>query len=184
MLVADSRGTKVLEEFTVLEEKFTEVNESLKTNVDSLQKQIENSTEVIPEIVTQFNVKADELLTHIQLLKQELIPNGTANYDYKDPEIEKNDAVFFTTDGKHSEKGAQFIAKIKAYENIVAVIHVEFPKTNTRQFKLRNDIPEDQDWLTYNHKGFPVITSYVKLVAMESVIKSKKEIIFATVLSN
>lgn len=180
MLIADANN-EVLSSFSRMEQKFQKVNDSLQKNVDSLQKQLETSPEIIPEIVTQFNEKVDELVTHIQLLKQELIPNGTANYNFEDPEIAKNNALFFTKNGKHSEKGIQFLANIKAYENIVSVIHLEFPKANTQTFKLR-EILEGKDWLDYNFKDFPLMVTYTKLTAMESDIKSKQEIIFNKVL--
>ncbi|MBC8756739.1 hypothetical protein H2O64_18845 [Kordia sp. YSTF-M3] len=184
LLVADARSTNVLERFSTIEEKFIEANESVAAKVDSLQKQLETSTEAIPEIVLQFNAKADELLANILLIKKELIPNGLTDYNYEDPEIAKNNVVFFLENGQHSEKASQFLAKIEAYENIVAIIHLEFPKTNTQKFKLRTDIRENEDWLSYNFKGFPVIASYVKLTTMENDIKNKKEIIFNAVLKD
>jgi len=82
----------------------------------------------------------------------------------------------------HSEKGKQFIIKIEAYEDVVRRIHLKFPNTDTKSFKLR-EIIQNKDWLSYNFKGFPLIASYTKLVAMESDIKNKSEVIFNKVLS-
>ena len=180
MLIADSNND-VLSSFSRMEQKFQKVNDSLEENVNSLKEQLETSSETIPEIVTQYNEKAAELIAFIQVLKTELIPNDVSDYDYKDPEIAKNNALFFTENGKHSEKGIQFLTNIKAYENIVSVIHLEFPKANTQTFKLR-EIIEGKDWLDYNFKDFPLIVTYTKLTAMESDIKSKQEIIFNKVL--
>ncbi len=180
MLIADANN-QVLSSFSSMEQKFQKVNDSLQKNVDSLKEQLETSSETIPEIVKQYNITTDELIANIQSLKVALIPNKLSDYNNKDPEIAKNNALFFTESGKRSEKGIQFLANIEAYENIVSVIHLEFPKTNTQSFKLREKIA-GIDWLDNNFKDFPLIVTYTKLTAMESDIKSKQEIIFNKVL--
>lgn len=182
LLVADARNTSVLDSFSKMDQKLQETNKSLEKNIDSLEEQLKISTEAVPEIVTQFNAKATDLVEHIQLLKNDLIPNGLEDYNDENPEIVKNNAVFFIENGQYSEKGKQFLAKIEAYENLLTVIHLEFPKTNTRTFKLR-EVREGKDWLNYNFKDFASIVSHTKLTAMENSIKNKKEIIFNVLLT-
>ena len=83
----------------------------------------------------------------------------------------------------HTEKETQFIARIEAYENILTVVHSQFPETKKIAPKLR-EVLDDKDWLSYNFKDFPTIAIYTKLTVMENDIKTQRKDIFTLVLSS
>lgn len=182
MLIADARIVSFSSDYSAKEQKLQEVDESAHGKEDSLQKQSEATKGNYPKVLTQFNTKTDELLQFIQSLKENFIPNGDlSKLSFEEMEAQKNEILFVGNTNKYTEKGKQFLAKIEAYEQAIASIHIEFPKTNTQTFKLR-DIREDKDWLIYNYKDFPVITSYTKLRNLAEAVKTKRKDIFTTVL--
>ncbi|MFK7749419.1 MAG: hypothetical protein AB8B65_13570 [Kordia sp.] len=180
-LAVDGRNNSILDDFTTLEEKFQEAEKSAVEKNDSLERElkiIENSNF---NTVKQFNLKADELVAYIESIKKEFISGQVSEQNFEKLEGSKNEILFDTITNEYSKKGKQFLAKIEAYENAIAKVYLEFPKINTKSFKLR-DIRNGKDWLSYNFKDFPMIASYTKLVAMESDILNKKEAIFTKVL--
>ncbi|WP_430411793.1 hypothetical protein [Kordia sp.] len=178
MLIADAGNNPILNNFTTIHKEFEEANKSFDD--DSLQKQIETSDVKYPAIVAQFNTKALELLHYIEVLKKDFTVAGD---DFKKMEVHKNQILFIKNTNEHSEKGKQFIAKIEAYENALAIVRVEFPKINTHTSQKLRDNKENTDWLTYNFKDFTAIASYTRLAAMEVTIKSKQKDIFMLVLN-
>ncbi len=182
-LVVDGRNNSVLEKFTTLEEKFLEAEKSAIEKNDSLATELKTLEYPNLDAVKQFNLKADELVAYIEVLKKEFVASKVADQDFEVLEGSKNEILFNIITNEHSEKGKQFLAKITAYEHAVTMVHLKFPKTNTKSFKLRSDIRDDKDWLSYNFKDFPAIASYTRLVTMESDIKNKREAIITTVLT-
>lgn len=181
MLIADARSFSFSSGLSTKEQKFQEIDESTRRNLDTLQKQTETVT--IPEIVTQFNVKADELLASIQILKKEFVSGELSDHSFEELDKSKNEVLFNTVTNEHSEKGIQFLAKIETYEDLLKIVHFEFPKTNTQTKKLRNTI-KGKDWLIDNFKDSPRVSAHTRLSVMENAIKSKKEVIFNAVLKD
>jgi hypothetical protein len=173
MLIADSRSLSFSTSFSTKEQKLPKVDESTRRNLDTLQ----TKTVTIPEIVTQFNVKADELLAIIQDLKLDFGEGDT----FVKRSVVKAGIIFIKDTNQYSEKGIQFLAEIETYEDLLKIVHFEFPKTNTQTKKLRNTI-KGKDWLVDNFKDSSRMAAYVKLTAMERAIKSKKEVVFNAVL--
>lgn len=176
MLVADVRSNDILDAFSTQEEKLEDANKtSSKETVNP--KQSETKDKEYPEVVQQFQIVSEELLQNIQGLKEDF----TVGDSFKEMEAKKNEILFIQNTDQYSEKGKQFIAKIEAYEAILANVYLEFPKAKTTT-KLRTN-NRGEDWLVYNFKDFPTIAIYAKLVNIEEAIKRKQNDIKALVVS-
>lgn len=175
LLVADVRMNTILDDFSKTEEEFKQSN----TAVEQQRKRTETSIENYPATIQQFNEKANELLAYIEVLKKDFEVGDS----FEEMEAKKNEIFFDSTTNLYTEKGALFIAKIEAYENILTAVYKEFPETKTIASPLRA-IKRGEDWLVENYKDFPVISVHASLSVMENTIITKRKDIFMIVLTN
>lgn len=186
-LAVDGRNNNVLDDFTTLESEFEKVNrEEAKTNIDSLRSTItsEESKGQIVELET-FNAITEDLLMHIQRLEEALYSKEREDAaNMEDPRIQENNALFFKANGEYTDNATQFITKLDAFENNIRTLKQRFSVLSSIKTKVRTANTKNQDWLSYNFKNFPAIASYAKLKSLQYDIKSKREVIFTTVLNN
>lgn len=186
-LIVDVRNNPVTDDFTTLESEFEKVNqEEAKTNIDSLRSTIvsEESKGQIDALET-FNVITEDLLMHIQRLEEALYSKEREDsVNMEVPRIQENNALFFKKNGEYTNSATQFIAKLDAFEYNIRTLKQRFPVLSSIKTKVRTANTKNQDWLSYNFKDFPAITSYAKLKSLQYDIKTKREAIFTTVLNN
>ena len=167
-LIVDARINTTVRDFKTLEEEFKK---------ETIVEEKEVAIEKYPKVIQQYNTITEQLLAYIEDLKKDFI----AGDNIQEMEAKKNEIFFINNTEVHTEKATQFIARIEAYENIVTVVHSQFPQTKKIAAKLR-EVLEDTDWLSYNFKDFPTIAIYTKLTAMENDIKTQQKNIFTLVL--
>lgn len=176
MLVADVRMNSILDDFSTEEKKLEDIiDESSNEKIN--RKQLEATKKKYPVVIQQFQTVSEELLQYTQSLKEDFKVGDS----FEEMEAKKNEIFFIKNTDEYSEKGTEFIAKIEAYEAILATVYLEFPKTKTETtLRTKN---RGEDWLIYNFKDFPTIAVYAKLVNIEEVIKRKQKEIVEYMLS-
>ncbi len=165
----------VLESFSEMNQKLEESIASKDNKLDSLiiqnpeiSKKYAKKIKVLDSISIQFN-------TYLENLKENLVKSMDKNDFSSADKSSYLDSLFFS--GKSlSEKGNQFLKQIDDYKNGLSQNFIEnqpqIVKSVSENFKTE---PIDGvNWVEYNFKGFPLITSITKFSQMQSDIKATK----------
>ncbi|AXG68111.1 hypothetical protein KORDIASMS9_00301 [Kordia sp. SMS9] len=155
---------------------------NVKQRLDSLKSVIQSKefTEL-----KKFSELSEKLITQIQDIQQTLFPGGLDKHDIgESPEIQENNAVFFTQKNNYTETATQFLAKLDAFENAIRMLKQKYSQLQNVQAEVREAYTGGQNWLDYNFKDFPAIASYAKLKLLEDAIKTKQKEVLMAVLRN
>ncbi|AOW20790.1 hypothetical protein [Urechidicola croceus] len=171
---AKTVNLQVLNSFNTLNEKMDEMEINNTASFDNMLDQLKENIELEDKAYEMMAI-SDELTFYIDTLKLTILKQIG---DINDPENMGNtditDAVFFTENGK-SEKGIEFIEQMNTYRtNLSNLLGDNYPEIIEDVNRNFSTYIENKDWLTYNFKEFPVITTLTKLTQYQADIQSIK----------
>ncbi len=130
---------------------------------------------------------SDDLYGYIETLKNDLKGHVENPLDYESMDkTDPLDEIFFK-DGKHSERGKEFVSKINTYRDSVGstLAGSDLAKTVADRFytgKETNKEGRKVDWLEYHYEGFPMVASITNLTQMQADIKATEADALSTLL--
>lgn len=184
----------VLDEFNILEDEFIgisdsyeELDESYFDEEESLLTLYAEEWESIPRARLLDSVSR-ELDEYLSVLKDGMLDN-LGSEDFEEMDMSNYiDSLFFKGE-TISEAGTEFLFNINQYRtsitqnfktdfpDIVLEVEEEF-STNP----VTNIDGEQQEWLSYNYHGFPLVASMTKMTQLQVRIKNVKIEIFEGLL--
>ncbi len=188
-MLAMNMDKKVLTVFSFMENAFTESNSAAKATLDSNLATLKQNAQDKPEKWKDKYTKADEIAKvsneffgYIKTVKKEL-RSKLDDEALKNPEKQDSpdpiNVLFFKKD-KPSEKGEEFLEKIKTYRETMVKLAPGSKKAVEKRFKTSPVQIEGKEveWLEARYEGFPLISVIANLTKMQADVRtSESEVI-------
>ena len=190
-MLAMNMGKKVLTSFSRVEHSLDNANKTAtnvnKAAMEALQASAEgpNAKAFAPlyEVAGNFSNESATFYSYLEELKTEMRTN-TKGEIVTDPEKMDGsttvDRMFFLN-GKETEKGKEFQAKVNDYrEKALAILGTKVGEDITGKIKTRFETPEEdgkhgkESWLMSRFEGFPLIASVTNITKMQNDVKSSE----------
>lgn len=205
-MLAMNMGKKVLTSFGRMNESFTSSNQvATKANSATLENLAKKAIDQ-PEKYGALNEKSQQLAAlstefygSLQSFKDEVMAihlegdedGSKSSYEAQD-DSSIVDHMFFI-EGKQTEKGKEFVAKIEKYKtDVLALLGDKFPNTEILDnVKKRFDTSPDthgkkndreEPWLESRFEGFPLIATITNVTKMQADVKMTESEVYDTLL--
>ena len=189
-MLAMNMDKKVLTTFSFMENAFTESNSAAKATLDSNLATLKQNAQDKPEKWKDKYAKADEIAKvsdaffgYIKTIKEELrakLDEETLKNPEKQDSPDPINVLFFKKD-KPSEKGEEFLEKIKTYRETMAKLAPGSKKSVEQRFDTSPVLTAEgkkEEWLEARYEGFPLISVIANLTKMQADVRnSESEVI-------